>query len=33
MNSPGHRTNILNSSFTIIGVGRDGNYWVQLFTA
>lgn len=33
MNSPGHRANILNSSFTTIGVGRDGNYWVQLFTA
>lgn len=35
MNSPGHRANILNSSFTTIGVGyhAEGNYWVQLFTA
>ena len=33
MNSPGHRANILNGSFTTIGVGREGNYWVQLFTA
>jgi uncharacterized YkwD family protein/spore coat assembly protein SafA len=33
MNSPGHRANILNSSYTIIGVGYvvDGNYWTQLF--
>ena len=35
MNSPGHRANILGSSFTEIGVGynSDGRYWVQLFTA
>lgn len=34
MNSPGHRANILNSSYTQIGVGyvADGNYWTQLFT-
>jgi len=36
MNSPGHRANILNSSFTKIGVGyyQTGgvNYWTQLFT-
>ena len=35
MNSPGHRSNILNGSFNAIGVGhyqKDGyNYWVQLF--
>lgn len=36
MNSSGHRANILQSSFTKIGVGvvqRDNTlYWVQLFT-
>lgn len=34
MNSPGHRANILNSSYTQIGVGyvADGNYWTQEFT-
>ena len=33
MNSEGHRANILNASFTTIGVGYDstGRYWVQLF--
>lgn len=33
MNSPGHRSNILNSNFTQIGVGYDStaNSWVQLF--
>ena len=33
MNSPGHRANILNSSFTHIGVGyvSDGKYWTQMF--
>ena len=33
MNSSGHRANILNSSFTEIGVGyySDGNYWTQMF--
>lgn len=33
MNSPGHRANILNSSFTHIGVGyaADGKYWTQMF--
>lgn len=33
MNSAGHRKNILNSSFTRIGVGyvADGNYWTQMF--
>ena len=37
MNSAGHRANILNASFTHIGVGNVQNsagtqYWVQLFT-
>ena len=33
MNSPGHRANILNASFSEIGVGyvADGNYWTQMF--
>lgn len=33
MNSPGHRANILNTTFTSIGVGyvADGNYWTQMF--
>lgn len=33
MNSSGHRANILNPSFTHIGVGyvKDGNYWTQMF--
>lgn len=33
MNSPGHRANILNESFTRIGVGyvSSGNYWTQMF--
>lgn len=33
MNSEGHRANILNASFTQIGVGyyADGNYWTQMF--
>lgn len=33
MNSAGHRANILNSSYTKIGVGyvRSGNYWTQMF--
>jgi uncharacterized YkwD family protein/spore coat assembly protein SafA len=33
MNSEGHRANILNTSFTQIGVGyvADGNYWTQMF--
>jgi uncharacterized protein YkwD len=37
MNSPGHRANIMNKSYTHIGVGNLQNgsgtqYWVQLFT-
>ena len=33
MNSSGHRANILNPSFTRIGVGyaSGGNYWTQMF--
>ena len=33
MNSDGHRANILNASYTEIGVGyvSDGNYWTQMF--
>lgn len=33
MNSSGHRANILNSSFTHIGVGyvASGRYWTQMF--
>lgn len=33
MNSSGHRANILNSSYTVIGVGYEpsGNYWTQMF--
>ncbi len=33
MNSQGHRANILNASFTKIGVGyvSSGNYWTQMF--
>jgi len=34
MNSSGHRANILNASYTKIGVGyvASGNYWTQHFT-
>lgn len=33
MNSSGHRANILNASYTQIGVGytADGNHWTQMF--
>lgn len=38
MNSPGHRANILSSSYTHIGVGHAsggsyGHYWTQMFIA
>ena len=32
MNSPGHRANILNSSYTKIGIGYYNGAWVQEFT-
>ena len=33
MNSSGHRANILNASYTKIGIGYEvnGNYWTQIF--
>ena len=31
MHSPGHRANILSPGFQYLGVGRTGNYWVQIF--
>ena len=33
MESPGHRANIMNGSYTHIGIGYDanGNYWTQQF--
>ena len=33
MNSDGHRANILNGSYTRLGVGyvADGHYWTQMF--
>ncbi|MFJ8234904.1 CAP domain-containing protein [Ureibacillus sp. NPDC094379] len=33
MDSPGHRQNIMNASYTHIGVGyvKNGNYWTQQF--
>ena len=33
MNSSGHRANILNASYTQIGVGyvANVNYWTQMF--
>lgn len=31
MNSEGHRKNILNASFTKMGLGHVNNYWTQLF--
>ncbi|GKU80370.1 CAP domain-containing protein [Paenibacillus sp. L3-i20] len=31
MNSPGHRANIMNKSFTKIGVGYVNGEWVQMF--
>ncbi|TAF64493.1 MAG: CAP domain-containing protein [Cytophagales bacterium] len=29
--SEGHCKNIMNGSFTEVGVGRSGNYWTQVF--
>ena len=33
MESPGHRANIMNGTYTHIGIGYDanGNYWTQQF--
>ncbi|AZK47262.1 CAP domain-containing protein [Paenibacillus lentus] len=31
MNSPGHKANILNSKYTLIGVGYYNGHWVQAF--
>ncbi len=31
MNSPGHCQNIMNGSFTEMGVARSGFYWAQVF--
>ncbi len=33
MNSSGHRENIMNPSYTHIGIGYYGGYWTQLFIA
>lgn len=35
MNSQGHRENILNATYTHIGIGHvsDNNYWTQMFIA
>ncbi|WP_413773861.1 CAP domain-containing protein [Paenibacillus macerans] len=31
MNSPGHKANILNPNYKLIGVGYYNGYWVQEF--
>lgn len=31
MNSPGHKANILNAKYGLIGVGYYNGYWVQEF--
>lgn len=31
MNSPGHKANILNANYNLIGVGYYNGYWVQEF--
>ncbi len=31
INSEGHCKNIMNGNFTEMGIGRDGNYWTQVF--
>ncbi|WP_345559936.1 CAP domain-containing protein [Nonomuraea rosea] len=33
LGSPGHRANILNCSFTHIGVGLSNQYWTQVFAS
>lgn len=32
MNSPGHRANILNCSYTHIGIGQDNDWWTAAFS-
>jgi uncharacterized protein YkwD len=32
IDSPGHKSNIMNPQFGKLGVGRAGIYWVQVFT-
>ena len=32
MNSAGHRENILNETYTKVGIGLNGIYWSQMFT-
>lgn len=31
LNSPGHCRNLMNNSFSDIGLGREGTYWAQEF--
>lgn len=33
MNSEGHRHNIMNERLLLLGCGRNGNYWAQMFVA
>jgi len=32
IDSAGHRANILQRTFTTMGIGRSGNFWVQTFS-
>ena len=32
MDSPGHRANILSPNYNLMGIGKNGNNWGQLFT-
>lgn len=32
MNSPGHRANIMNCTYTRMGVGMVDGYWTQVFS-
>ncbi len=31
INSPGHCRNIMSNNYTEMGIGREGNYWTQVF--
>ncbi|MFW6275674.1 MAG: CAP domain-containing protein [bacterium] len=31
LNSPGHCRNLMSQSHTIMGIGKSGKYWTQLF--